>query len=126
MWKDLMIAVVAGGAGYIIARKGSDLAEQYLPHMVPMKDIVAPALMAAAVVAISDKMIRDPKARVSAQAAAAIPLVEAIVNRAGLGHMLGTQKVLMLPPPTSTPAALSAQLNARLEANLEDEYSSEY
>lgn len=124
MWKDLMLAVLAGGAGYLASRKASDMAEQYLPGMIPMHDIVAPALVAAAFIMATEKLVKDPKARTAAQAAAAIPLVEALVNKAGLGHMLGTQKMIVLPAPAAgtSPAALSASLQAQLE----DSYSSDY
>lgn len=123
MWKDMIVAVLAGGAGFIVARKSSDYAEAYLPGMVPAHDVVAPALVAAAIIALTEKMISDPKLRVAAQAAGAIPLVEALVNRAGLGHMLGTQRTLMLPP---APAGATPALQAELAAALEDSYTSDY
>lgn len=125
MWKDLLIAVLAGGTGYVVARKGSDLLEQHLPSMVPMPDIIGPALLAAAIVALTDKLVKDPKARVSAQAAAAIPLVEALINKAGLGAALGTQKMLVLPAPAAS-ASAPAALQANLMAALEDTFSSDY
>ncbi len=129
IWKDLMTAVVAGGAGYLASRKGSDMIEKYLPSFIPMKDIAAPAAASILLIMLSEKFVKDPKARVAAQAAAAIPLVEALVNKSGFGHALGTERIIMLPPPAAgagSPAQLQYALEARLDARLEDEYPSEY
>lgn len=121
MWKDLLMAVVAGGVGYIGAQKVADLAEQYMPSMIPRPDIVGPAAAAVAFIALTEKFVRDPKSRAAAQAAAAIPLVVALVNASGLGHTLGTQPMVALPAPSP-----AAALSASLQAQLEDSYSSDY
>ncbi len=127
VWKDLMTAVIAGGAGFLVSRKASDMAENYLPAFVPMRDIAAPALISVLAVMAAEKLIKDPKSRVAAQAAACIPLVEALINKAGFGHALGTERIIMLPPPPAgSPAGVSAALEARLEASLEDSYSADY
>lgn len=139
-WKDLTTAVIWGGAGYLAAQWGGKYVTNMLPAMVPQRDIVGPALTSAAVIFAADWGLKsNPSARVAAQTGGAIPLVNAIINKAGWGNRLGTAPVIMIPAPSgsgSTPlsAALAAALSGDInmgaslsgDINMGESYTSDY
>jgi hypothetical protein len=131
--KDLAVALIAGGGAYFIARAGEKFLGTKMPAMVPanLKAPVANGLLALAGIVLAETVLKGkPGAKVAVAAGFSIPLAESLVNMTPLGAMLGTQRVIMLPPPAKTdgtqPGNMSATLAAQLDAALDDPYEGSY
>lgn len=129
---ELATVVAMAGIGYVIAKKGGDLAKRYLPAMVPQKDVVGALLISGGVILAADKLLKGkPDIRKALIAGAAVPTFEAIAQATGLGSKLGLSPTIMIPAPAAPGGALpapvlSAALEAQLSAALEDGYSPDY
>lgn len=125
---SFMTPILWGGAGYLASKFAGNLVRRYIPNMIPMPDLAAAAVGGAAA-SYAGGMIAPGQAQKEAlRVGAMIPVVEAAVNMTSLGHMLGTQKVVMLAPPSGAPASAGVQaaLAAALSADLRDEYETDY
>lgn len=121
-------ALLWGGAGYLASKFAGSFVRKYIPAMIPAPDLVAAAASGAAVSYAGGMFAKTSEAKAAVRVGALIPVVEAAVNMTSLGHMLGTQKVVMLAPPPGTPASpgVQAALAAALSADLRDEIDSDY
>lgn len=122
-------ALLWGGAGYIASKFAGSFVRKYMAAMIPAPDLVSAAVAGAAVSYAGGMIAKTGEAKAALRVGALIPTVEAAVNMTALGHMLGTQKVVMIAPPAGSPGApsgVSAALAAALSADLQDEMDSDY
>lgn len=121
-------ALAWGGAGYIASKLAGNFARKFMPSMIPAPDLVSAAAGGALVAYAGGMVAKSSDAKAAIRVGALIPTVEAAVNMTALGHLLGTQKVVMIAAPAgSAPSGVQAALAAALSADLrDDEMESDY